>query len=180
MRYSALLLAAFALSGCGIPLGAGTWIESKLYSGDGHISTCSTLFAAGYFIDFPPFDPTKTYTARYRVSHLPHVGRSPYICLRFHSNMSPSTDELKKHVSAALRFRLTDPQGHELQTISMPLSAAIWGHESPDFFQIWDFDHGQLRVQSNADYILEASYKPGDFPPQVRKVYLQLQDCASY
>jgi len=164
MRCPALLLAAFALSGCGLPLGAGAWIESKLYSGDGHISTCSTLFAAGYSIDFPPFDPTKAHTARYRISRLPHVGGAPYVCLRFHADMSPSTDELKKHVSAALRFRLTDPKGHELQTIALPLAAAIWGHQSPNFFQIWDFDHGQLRVRPNASYVLEASYTPGNFP----------------
>ncbi len=93
MRSRALFLLMFALSGCGIPAGAVTWVESKLYSGDGHISSCSTLFAAGYRIDFPPFDPTLPNTVVYRISHVPQVSRAPRFGMRFHSKMQPADEE---------------------------------------------------------------------------------------
>src|SRR5438477_5628876 len=91
-------LACVALSGCGIPAGAGMWAQAKEYAGDGVIHTCSNLFAGGYEIDFPRFDASRPFAASYRLSRVPPTGRNPAIIyLRFNApELSFLMSETKK------------------------------------------------------------------------------------
>jgi hypothetical protein len=180
MRYLGVLLATLTLSGCGLPLGAAAWVESKLYSGDGHISTCPTLFAAGYRIEFQPFSPAHPYHAVYRLAHVPQVGRAPRLALRFRSDMLPSSmDDLKKRVSSVVRVRISDSHGR-VQSVDLSPSGAGWGHESPDFFGVFQPDSSGLHLERSENYLVNLSYTPGAVPLPVGEVYLEVEDCAFY
>src|SRR5262249_10869851 len=108
MRRLALLAVALALGGCGIPASAEMWLQTKRYSGDGHIYNCSNLIGAGYCIDFPEFDATRPFTASYRLTHIPRVfDRDPLIYLKFRCDFG-SSDEIKKSVTASFRVTQLD------------------------------------------------------------------------
>ena len=188
MRCLGVLLATFALGGCGLPLGAAAWLESKLYSGDGHVSTCSTLFAAGYFIDFPPFDPTKPSTVVYRLSHVPQVWRAPRFCMKFHSQMWP-TDQEETRLTPVLHVRITDSRGRVQAidispsvvspTVSLSFTTAGWGQSSPDLFSICGPTE-RLHFARGETYSMSVSYTPGAALIPAKEAYFEIEDCASY
>jgi len=188
MRCHALLLLTFALSGCGIPAGAVTWVERKLYSGDGHISGCSTLFAAGYRIDFPPFDPAQPKTVVYRISHVPQVGRAPRFGMLFHSRMLP-TDQEETRLTPLIHVRVTDARGRVQAvdispavvspTVSLSFTTAGWGSSSADLFSIWGPDPS-LHFARGETYSMSVSYTPGAAIIPAKEAYFEIEDCASY
>jgi len=188
MRNLVLLLPMLVLSGCGLPFGTVAWIESKLYSGDGHISTCSTILAAGYRIEFPPFDPTQPKTVVYRFSHVPQVWRKPRFGMLFHSQMSP-TDQEETRLTPLIHVRVTDTRGRVQAvdispavvspTVSLSFTTAGWGQSSPDLFSIWGPD-ASLHFAPGESYSTSVSYTPGAAPIPAKEAYFEIEDCASY
>ena len=156
------------------------WIKAKQYSGDGTLHTCSTILAQGFTIDFQPFSPAHPYHAVYRLAHVPQVGRAPRLGLRFHSDMLPSSmDDLKKRVSSVVRVRISDSHGR-VQSVDLSPSGAGWGHESPDFFGVFQPDSSGLHLERGENYLVDLSYTPGAVPLPVSEVYLEVEDCAFY
>ena len=188
MRYLALLLGTLALGGCGLPLGAAAWVESKLYSGDGHISTCSTLFAGGYSIEFPAFDPTQPKTVVYRMSHVPQVWRAPRFCMSFHSQMR-TTDQEETRLTPMIHVRIADSRNRVQAidispavvspTVSLSFTTAGWGESSPDLFSICGPTES-LHFARGETYSMSVSYTPGSALLPVREAYFEIEDCASY
>jgi hypothetical protein len=172
---SALYFAVLFIStGC-MPM----WIKAKQYSGDGTLRTCSTVFAQGYAIDFPGFDPTQPYAAVYRVSHLPQMSRAPSVCLMFHSNTPPDLDELKARLTATIRVSIADSHGRA-QVIDLSPSIAGWRHTSPDLFGIYSPYPSHLRFVRGQQYSVSVSYTPGAIPLPAKEAYFEIEDCAFY
>src|SRR5713101_5335897 len=137
MKRVATVLVALALNGCGIPADLEMWLQTKRYSGDGVIRTCSNLFAAGYCIDFPKFDASQPYSASYRLSHVPRVharGREPIIYLRFDGDRSFPRNGL----SDSFRMTLANSRGEVIQAFGRT-----------------------LQFDKSASYILYVDYAPG-------------------
>lgn len=177
LRTQTKILSAYLLcllvGGC-LPMS----VKVGRYSGDGAIRACSTILAQGYTIDFPPFYPRRPFTASYKMSSLPDVGRQPYLRLAFHA--SSTIDQLKEQTKGALFVKITDVKGRQLQTIQMSLATAMWGSSGADFFSIGDFNKCRLRVESGETYRLSISYVPESFPSSVKDVFLSIENCAFY
>jgi hypothetical protein len=179
MRTLVALIIALALAGCGIPASGVMWLQTKRYSGDGVIHNCSNLIGAGYRIDFPEFDASRSFSASYRMAHVPKVfGRDPLIYLKFRCE-SGSSDEIKKRVTASFRITLLDSTRTVIRSIELPMSTSIWW-EAQNLCGAYDLEKSPFRFQSSASYILEVSYDPGPVPPPTKRLYFSVDNCAFY
>ena len=134
MRTLLALIIALALAGCGIPAGVAMWFQTRRYSGDGIIRSCSNLASAGYSIDFPAFDASRPFNASYRMADVPKVaGRDPQIYLKFRCEFG-SSEEIIKHTTASFHLAVLDSSGKAIRSVALPLSATNWtGAEAPAF-----------------------------------------------
>jgi hypothetical protein len=179
MRRLILLVVALALGACGIPASAEMWLQTKRYSGDGHIYNCSNLISAGYCIDFSEFDAARPFSASYRLAHVPKVfGRDPLIYLKFRCDFG-SSDEIRKRVTASFRVTQLDASGAVIRSSEFPMAAAIWS-ESQYLCGAYDMDKSPLRFSPSGSYVLKVSYDPGPVPPPTKRLYFSLDNCAFY
>jgi len=175
MKSLVFFITLVVLSGC-MPMA----IKAKRYEGDGVLHVCSTWLGQGYTIDFPLFPSDQPYSASYKLSHIPNVGRDPFVYLRFHSSISSlDADSTKKRVTAAFHVVLLDSTGRETQHLDLPLSKAIWS-QSRDLFGVYDLDRSVFHFNSVSNYTLQISYEPGSFPPPTKQLYFEIDGCAYY
>jgi hypothetical protein len=172
-------VAAWMLTGCGLVTGLLTSWEVKWYGGDGSIETCSQWFAAGWQINFSPFDASKPFAASYRISKLPHIlGRDPMIYLKFDvDNFLHDVDSAKSKTTARFDVELLDPQGRVIQTLDLQTRTAIWwgGGKS---WGLYDLDRSAFHFEPHKSYTLRVRYEPGDIPPPAEKLYFSIDKCA--
>jgi hypothetical protein len=176
------VLACLALSSCGIPGSIVMWAETKQYSGDGVIQTCSNLLAGGYKIDFPRFDASLPYAASYHLAHVPPTGREPaVIYLRFDApDLSYlGAEKKKKSVTATFRFTLYDAKGKILHSAEFLVSDSTWT-SNRSMFGVYELEKSFLHFERNASYALNVSYTPGSVPPPAKQLYFAIDNCAFY
>lgn len=182
---SAIFLSSTLLSGCGIPLSLDMWLQTKRYSGDGLIESCSTPFASGYQITFPAFSAASPQTLTYRLSHVPQnfgvwVPKDPRLLLCFWwKRASVDSDWIRDTSTASLRITLVTEQGALVREVDIPLSKMLWG-ETQDFHELWEFDKTRLHFDGNTPYILKIQYTPGTVPPPVRQLFFVIDNCPTY
>jgi hypothetical protein len=87
-------------------------------------------------------------------------------------------DELKTHLTAAVRVSVTDSHGGA-QSVDLSPSVAGWGHSSPDLF-VFGSHRNRLRLAPAQAYSISVSYTPGSVPVPAKKAYFEIEDCASY
>jgi hypothetical protein len=159
---------------------ATTTLNASRYSGDGEFRSCSNLFARGYAITFPSFPIDRQYSASYKLSHVPSVGRDPYVYLSFHSDALPfASDTARPHVTSVIRLVLEDSSGRQLRSLELPLSKSIW-RWSQHVFGAYDLHESKFHLDPSASYILHVSYTPGSVPPPAKQAYFEIDDCAYY
>ena len=182
MKRRLLLLLSLFFVSC-VPM----WIKTRQYAGDGTLRACSNILAQGFAIDFSPFDARKPYIASYRLSHVPQVGRNPFVRLCFHPKPGSQPwypgidDDLKKKLTATLKVTLLDARGTAVRSLEMPIATATWTWgESQGLIGAYDFAHGSFPFAPAQDYTLAVSYTPGSVPPATDSAYVQLEACAYY
>lgn len=175
------MLACLALISCGIPGSTVMWAETKQYSGDGVIHSCSNLFGGGFAIDFPTFDSSRPYAASYRLSHVPQTGRGSVIYLRFErSGLLPSAAQRKtKSATSTFRFTICDAKGSVLDSADFHVSNAILT-QTGSIFGIYELGKSEFRFEYNNSYVLKVSYVPGSVPPPAKQLYFAIDNCAFY
>jgi hypothetical protein len=175
MRAHVLLFSAFVLTGC-IPMA----LKAKRYSGDGLLTTCSNLLMQGYAIDFSRHPSDQPFSATYKVSQVPQIGRDPYVYLRFPSHHSVvGLDDTKKRVTASFHVDLSDASGAQTHSLDLPLAEAIWTDAGGAYaaYRLYD---SQFYFAAGQSYSLHVSYTPGAVPPPGTEVYVQIDGCAYY
>jgi hypothetical protein len=154
--------------------------KARRYSGDGVLTICSNLLAQGYAIDFSRHPANQPFDATYKLSHVPQVGRDPYIYLRFPSHHSVvGLDDTKKRVTASFRAAVVDASGAQTHSLDLPLSEAVWTDAGGAYaaYRLYD---SQFHFAVGQTYSLHVSYTPGAVPPPGAEVYVQIDGCAYY
>ena len=173
------------LQGCGIPMGFDTWLQTKRYSGDGSIETCSNMFSPGYMITLPEFDAGHSYRITYRLSNVPpnsemFYKRDPYIYLCFlWKRGSVDSDWVKNTTTASIKATLSKQTGQIVRSFELPLSSMLWG-ETQDVHELWDYEKTKLYFEARTSYLLNIEYRPGSVPPPTTRLFFAIKDCASY
>jgi hypothetical protein len=156
------------------------WAETKQYSGDGVIHTCSNLFGSGYEIDFPKFDASRPFVASYRLSHVPQTARERAgISLRFYQPDYLMAETKKGSITATFRFTLSDAHNRTLHSAEVKLSSAGWS-ESQRLFSVYAGERSYFHFEPNTAYVLRVSYTPGAVPPPAKELYFAIDSCAFY
>lgn len=164
------------------------WWQTRQYSGDGEIRTCSNLLGSGYTIEFPEFDASKPYIVSYRISRVPRVRRlsrstDPYVCLNFlpfyhdfyHDFGLQKYEAIKKRITATFRMTLVTAKGEVKHSADFSFSTALWSG-SGKFNSVGEFFH----FDPDQDYNLILAYAPGIQPPPTKELNLAVKNCASY
>ena len=155
-------------------------VETKQYSGDGVIHTCSNLFGGGYGIDFPKFDASRPYAASYRLSNVPQTVRERTgISLRFHQANYLMAQHKKNSVTATFRFTLIDARNRTLHSVAVRVSSAGWS-ENQRLFSVYAGEKSYFHFQPNTAYVLKVSYMPGAVPPPAKELYFAIDNCSFY
>src|SRR5438552_9030126 len=161
MRTRVLLLCTFLLAGC-IPMA----LKAKRYSGDGVLTACSNLLMQGYAIDFPRHPADQPFTEIYKLSHVPNVGRDPYLFLSFPSrHRVVGLDDTKKRVTATFHASLSDASGKQTHSIDLPLSEAIWTNQGGIPYSAYRLYDSHFHFAPEQSYRLSVTYTPGTVPP---------------
>jgi hypothetical protein len=178
------IICILTLTGCGIPLGADMWLQTRRYSGDGSIETCSNIFSSGYKITFPEFDSRHAYQVTYRLSNVPHVpqmfsnrGSFIYLCFAW-TNGTSDTDWVRSTTTASVRVSVASGNtGRIRESFEVPLSSMVWS-EAEGVFELADHQKSKLHFVAGEDYLLVIEYTPGTVPPPaVGGLFFQVKDC---
>jgi len=167
----------FLLSGCVV---GNLAMETQVmqYSGDGVIRNSSIAISPGYQIEFPKFNAARSYEASYRLSRVPQNYRRLSTCyLRFNQpGLSWRVVQKRKNsVTATVRFRLCDENGHVLKSSQFHLSNSWWtGNRG--LFGIYALEKSDLHFEPNTRYILNVSYTPGNVPPPTKQLYFSIEN----
>jgi hypothetical protein len=180
MKTLFLMATSFLLSGCGIFADPTMWVETKGYSGDGVIHTCSTLFGGGYGIDFPKFDASRPYTASYRISNVPQTARERSgFSLRFLQPDYRMAKSREGSVTATFSFTLCDQRNTTLHSAQVSVSRAGWS-QSQGLFSVYAGKKSYVHFERGARYVLKVSYTPGTRPPPAKELFFAIDNCSTY
>ena len=185
VRFYIVIAIALSLQSCGVPLSCYMWLQTKRYSGDGSIQTCSTLVASGYKITFPVFSAASSQKLTYRLSRLPQnfgvwVPKDPWLRLCFWwKRPSVDSDWIRDTTTASIKMKLVTEKGLLVREADISLSTMLWG-ETQDFHELWEFDKSRLHFDRNRQYVLEITYRPGAVPPPAPQLFFVIDNCPTY
>jgi hypothetical protein len=161
------------------------WIQTKRYSGDGTIRTCSSFLSGGYAIKFAEFDSAHPYSTSYRLSHVPQIsssgrGRDPLLYLRFQwYGRFSDWAEIQRGVTGKIRLILQDSEGRTVKSNELSLAEMTYT-ESQDVYGGYDLARTRLHFEPSRNYVLRVTYTPGAIPLPANRLYFEIHDCAYY